>query len=224
MKFFCLLSCLWCFTIACSALPQVQPASGAAREEVPRKCLSLFPKGKWQFVHSIEATMPEGQKGLVIGVTVISSRDKIAQSVIMTIEGLVIFDARYDRQLVVNRAVVPFDTEGFADGLLKDIQLIFFTPEGSLVESGYLSSGASVCRYQNPDGSIVDLAIHADHRWRISQYSEQHRVSRTVDAFFTKQDPGSDHTKFPDRLELKAHGFPGYALVMDLVEAVPLIP
>ena len=226
MRSLCLLMCIGCMLISCSALPlpSLQPTDRASRVELPQTCRQLFPNGKWQFVHSIEAVMPGGQRGLVMGVTIISSRNKSAHCVLMTIEGLVVFDARYDQQLVINRAVAPFDHEGFAAGLISDIQLIFFMPEGPLVETGNDPNGASVCRYRNPDGRIIDLVIDADHTRHIRQYNAQERLSRTVDAFFTKQEPEGDGPDFPDRLELKAHDVAGYTLIMDLVDAVPLGP
>jgi hypothetical protein len=183
----------------------------------------LFPEGKWQFVHSIEAVMRGGQRGLVMGVTVISSREKSARCVLMTIEGLVVFDARYDQKLVVNRAVAPFDHEGFAAGLISDIQLIFFRPEGLLVETGNDPNGSSVCRYQNSDGGIVDLVIDADDTRHIRRYNAQQRLNRAVDVFFSDRESDSVRPDFPDRLELRAFGVAGYTLIMDLVEAVPLL-
>ncbi len=222
MKLLCLWLCIGCILISCGFLPSLQPADHADRMVLPQTCQRLFPKGKWQFVHSIEAAMPGGQMGLVMGVTVISSRDKTAHCVLMTIEGLVVFDARYDQELVINRAVAPFDQEGFAAGLINDIQLIFFMPQGPLVETGNDPNGASVCRYQTPDGGIVDLVIDADHTRHIRQYTAQRRLRRTVDALFTKLETDSGGPDFPDRLELTAHGVAGYTLVMDLVEAVPL--
>jgi hypothetical protein len=222
MKLLCLLLCIGCFLISCSTLPSLQPADRSERTELPQTCQQLFPNGKWQFVHSIQAVMPGGQKGLVMGVTVISSRNKSARCVLMTIEGLVVFDARYDQELVIHRAVAPFDQEGFAAGLISDIQLIFFMPPGPLVETGNDPDGASVCRYQTPDGRIVDLVVDADQIRHIRQYTAQRRLKRTVDAFFTKPETDGDGPDFPDRLELKAHGVAGYSLVMDLVEAIPL--
>jgi len=222
MKLLCLLLCIGCILISCSLPPSLQPADHAARMALSQTCQQLFPKGKWQFVHSIEAVMPGGQKGLVMGVTVISSRDKTVHCVLMTIEGLVVFDARYDQELVINRALAPFDHEGFAAGLISDIQLIFFMPPGPLVETGNDPKGASVCRYQTPVGEIVDLVIDADHTRHIRQYTAQRRLRRTVDAFFTKPESDGAGADFPDRLELTAHFDGGYALIMDLVEAVPL--
>ena len=222
MKLMCLLLCIGCILISCSTLPGLQPAVRSDRTELPQTCLRLFPNGKWQFVHSIEAVMPGGQRGLVMGVTVISSLDKTAHCVLMTIEGLVVFDARYDQELVIHRAVAPFDQDGFAAGLISDIQLIFFMPQGPLLENGNDPNGAFVCRYQTPDSGIVDLVIDADHTRHIRQYTAQRRLRRTVDAFFTKPETDGSGPDFPDRLELTAHGVVGYTLVMDLVEAIPL--
>ncbi len=222
MKSLYLLLCMACILISCSTLPSLQPADRTVREELPQTCHRLFASGKWQLVHSIEAVMPGGHSGLVMGATIISSQDKSAHCVLMTIEGLVVFDARYDQQLVINRAVAPFDNDDFAAGLISDIQLIFFKPEGLPVETGIDPDGASVCRYLNPDGRIVDLVIESDHTWHIRQYTAHQRLSRTVDAFFTKQEFDGDGPDFPDRLELKAHDAAGYTLIMDLVEAVPL--
>jgi hypothetical protein len=222
MKFLCFLLCIGCILISCSSLPSLQPADRSDRTELPQTCQRLFPNGKWQFVHSIEAVMPGGQRGLVMGVTVISSRNKSARCVLMTIEGLVVFDARYDQELVIHRAVAPFDQEGFAAGLINDIQLIFFKPQGPLVETGNDSNGSSVCRYQSPDGGIIDLVIDAGHTRHIRQYNAQRRLKRTVDAFFSKPEPDGDGPNFPDQLELRTHGVAGYTLTMDLVEAIPL--
>ena len=222
MRYLCVLLSIGCILISCSALPSLQPVDLAARTELPQTCRRLFPSGKWQFVHSIEAVMPGGQRGLVMGVTVVSSRENSAHCVLMTIEGLVVFDARYDKQLVVNRAVAPFDNEGFAAGLISDIRLIFFLPQGPLAETGNDPNGASVCRYQNPDGRIVDLLIDADRTRHIRQYNPQQRLSRTVDAFFTKPESDGNGPDFPDRLELRAHDVAGYTLIMDLVDAIPL--
>lgn len=224
MKAFFLLLFTGCIAIACSALPAIHPVDITSGTQLSRTCDNLFPNGKWQFVHSIETTMPGGQKGLLMGVIVISSRDKTVQCAIMTIEGIVVFDARHDQRLVIQRAVPPFDSENFAEGLIRDIQLIFFRPEGLLIETGNDKDGASICRYRKPDGRIVDLVIQSDRSWQIRQYNRNLRLNRTVTASFSKKNPAAEHPAIPDRLELTAHGVGGYNLMMDLVEAVPLGP
>jgi len=207
---------------ACGSLPKVKPHQTIPLTELQQNCGQLFPEGKWQFVHSIEAKMPGGKKGILMGLTQISSVDKTVQSVIMTIEGMVLFDARYDRQLVVNRGIPPFDSENFAKGLIRDIQLIFFAPSGPLIQSGVLKNGAAVCRFQNPDRYFVDVIHYGDDGWEIRQYDHRYKKKRTVKVFFDKEEINHGRFNAPKRLKLISHDVPGYVLDMDLIEAVLL--
>jgi len=65
----------------------------------------IFPEGEWQFLHSIQVEMPGGRNFVMMGLTVISSRLQTRRSVIMTLEGFVVFDGEYDHRLVVHRAL-----------------------------------------------------------------------------------------------------------------------
>jgi len=217
MKPIILLLSLFAFVISCSSLPQVYPAGDSADPQPGRACRGPFPDGDWQLLHSIEATLPGGKKGFLMGLTVISSSNRTAQVVIMTLEGFVVFDALYDKQITVKRAIAPFDSEGFTNGLIEDINLIFFKPSGSIMTSGFLKNGTAVCRFQKPDGRIVDIITHGEHSWEIKQYLPDFRLARTVKSIYV-----ADRTGISDQIELIAHGSPGYALVMDLVEAIPL--
>ena len=217
MKPIILLLSLLGFVIACSSLPQVYPAGDAADPHPGQACRGPFPNGDWQLLHSIEATLPGGKKGFLMGLTVISSSNRTAQVVIMTLEGFVVFDALYDKQITVKRAIVPFDSEVFSNGLIEDINLIFFKPSGSIMASGFLKSGAAVCRYQKPGGRIVDIISHGEDNWEIKQYLPDFRLARIVKSIYL-----ADLKGIADKIELIAHGSPGYALVMDLVEAIPL--
>lgn len=222
MKPFIFLLSAFCLITACSSLPKIDSAGGSALSDPLRECRQLFPEGRWQFLHTIEATMPGGEKGMLMGVTIISSQAKTVQSVIMTIEGLVLFDARYDQRLVINRAVPPFDSQNFAQGLMKDIRLVFFEPRGPLIDSGILKNRKAVCRYQNPDEQIVDIIHRSNDSWEIRLYTKSLRLSRTASIFFNKKQADPNLSGIPERLEIKAHGHPGYALVMRLLEAIPL--
>ena len=203
--------------LSCSNLPQVYPAADSAGPQTDRACRGPFPDGDWQLLHSIEATLPGGKKGFLMGLTVISSSNRTAQVVIMTLEGFVVFDASYDKQITVKRAIAPFDSEVFANGLIEDINLIFFKPSRSIMASGFLKNGAAVCRYQNPDGRIVDIISYGEDKWEIKQYLPDFRLARIVKKIYL-----ADRAGISDQIELIAHGSPGYALVMDLVEAIPL--
>ena len=83
--------------------------------------------------------------------------------------------------------------------------------------SGFLKNGAAVCRYQNPDGRIVDIISHGEDNWEIKQYLPDFRLARIVKKIYL-----ADQAGISDQIELIAHGSPGYTLVMDLVEAIPL--
>jgi len=222
MRHYLLLLIVLGFTLSCGGLPRVYPAAGSADSQPGRVCRDPFPEGDWQLLHSIEATLPGGKKGFLMGLTVISSTNGTARVVIMTLEGFVIFDAVYDGQITVERAVTPFDSEVFANGLIEDINLIFFKPTGSIMTSGFLKSGAAVCRYQKPDGRMVDIISQGEHNWEIRQYLPDHRLARSVKSMSAKEPDLDDRKRISDRIELNAHGSPGYALVMDLVEAIPL--
>jgi len=218
MKSILLLLSLLGLVLSCSGLPQVVSQGDSADPQPVRECREPFPDGDWQLLHSIEATLPGGHKGFLMGLSVISSSNRTARCVIMTLEGFVVFDALYDKQISVKRAVAPFDSEVFARGLIEDINLIFFKPDGALKVSGLLKSGATVCRYQKPDGRWVDIINRGAPDWEIRQYSPDNRLARTV-KLMSAGEPGKG---IAEKIELKAHGSPGYELVMELVEAIPL--
>ncbi|MDX2500215.1 MAG: hypothetical protein QNL14_06865 [Deltaproteobacteria bacterium] len=222
MKPILLLLSLLGLVLSCSGLPQVVSQDDSAAPQSVRECRGPFLDGDWQLLHSIEATLPGGHKGFLMGLSVISSSNRTARCVIMTLEGFVVFDALYDKQISVKRAVAPFDSEVFARGLIEDINLIFFKPDGALKVSGLLKSGAAVCRYQKPDGRWVDIINRGAPDWEIRQYSPDNRLARTV-KLMSAGEPGlSDQKGIAEKIELKAHGSPGYELVMELVEAIPL--
>ena len=207
---------------ACSSLPRVYPAGNSKDPQPARVCEGPFPDGDWQLLHSIEATLPGGKKGFLMGLTVISSANRTARCVIMTLEGFVVFDALYDKKISIKRAVAPFDSQDFANGMMEDIDLIFFKPAGSIITSGFLKNGAAVCRYQKPDGRMVDIISYGQHKWEIKLYLPDHRLLRTVKGLSAAGPESVDRKGVSDKIELKAHGSPGYELAMELVEAIPL--
>ena len=223
MKHILLLLSVLGLILSCSSLPQVYPAGDSADPLPGRTCRGPFPDGDWQLLHSIEATLPGGKKGFLMGLTVVSSSNRTARCVIMTLEGFVIFDAMYDKQISVKRAVAPFDSGAFANSLIDDINLIFFKPSGSIVTSGFLKSGAAVCRYQKPDGRIVDIISHGEDHWETKQYLPDFRLARIVKSMSAKKPDLTDRAGISNQIELIAHGSPRYELIMDLVEAIPLI-
>ena len=171
-------------------------------------------------MHSIRAEMPGGMNFVMMGLTVISSRLRTTRSVIMTLEGFVVFDGEYDQQLIVHRALPPFDSPHFAGGLMDDIRLIFLEPDGPVIGFGEVANGSIVCRHATPDGETVDIGLQRDGAWELRRYSPAQRLTRAVRVL-----PGArNNAGFPERLELAAYGDQTYKLVMTLVEAVQIEP
>ena len=204
---------------ACGNLPKVHPAGDLATARINQTCRGPFPEGKWQFVHSIEAVMPGGRSGFVTGVVVVSPADRSFRCAIMSLEGLALFEAEWGSELVVHRAIAPFDSRPFAEGLAEDIRLLFLHPSGSPSESGFVADGAPLCRYRGSDGEVVDVVSKGAGRWEIRRYARDLGLLRSASIAEGKK---SGPDGIPGRIELTAHGPQTYKLVMNLVEAVPI--
>ncbi len=211
-------------TVSCTSLPKIDPVNPLTIPEIHKRCSDVFPQGKWRFVHLIEFTMQGNKKSFVMGVTVISPEERKIESVIMTIEGFVFLDAYYDQKVVINRGIPPFDSIDFARSMMDDIKLMFFKPEGSLVESGMSGDGSHVCRYKNDADSVIDIITNKGCNWEIQQYNPGGTLIKTVKADHCKKEPGSPNKiGFPGRIELASRGINRYALVFELKEAKRLI-
>jgi len=205
--------------ISCAAPPQIPPINQSGPSISTQSCTAPFPRNKWDFVHSIEATMPKGKKAVFIGVTALSPETGTIHCVIMTLEGLVLFDAQYNHKMVINRGIPPFDSVDFARGLLNDIKLIFFPPEGQLIQSGIAEDGSSICRYKTDSGKIVDVIGRNKNLWEIRQYNDNSDLSRSVRAYPDSKRAVKKQEAIPGRLVLTAYGSPGYSLILELIEA-----
>jgi hypothetical protein len=205
--------------LSCARLPKILPVTGADPSEPAEVCGRIFPAGEWQLLHSIEADLPGGRRSVMMGLTVLSSRLRSNRSVIMSLEGFVVFDGEVNQGLTVHRALPPFDSPGFAEGLMADIRLVFFQPEGS-AECGKLTDGSTVCRYKKPDGGVVDIVLRSTGTCESLRYDREQRLIRTVRV------PADARTGdgMPQTIELTARGKQSYKLVMTLLEAVPLDP
>ena len=219
MKRIALLLILTAFIVSCARLPVIVPDKEGIGEGANSSCQLLFPQGRWQVTHAIDAiVLGEEKKGL-LGASVISSKDRTIQCALMTVEGFVLFSGRYDRELTVERAIPPFDRPGFAEGLIKDLMLLFFIPEAPMTQSG-LTDGAQVCRFMSEKDGTIDVFIDKDQAGWIHKYSPQHKLERTVNAWGRRDI--SDSISFAEHMTLKRHGWVGYQLYLRLIEAVPL--
>ncbi len=217
MKQILLLVSLTMLLASCSALPEIAPVAPSKESAIRQQCKALFPQGKWQFVHSIEASMPGGRQTTMIGVTRISSADKTIHCVMMTIEGLVLFDGVFNgHKVIINRGVPPFDTPSFAQGMIDDIKLIFFNPRTPAIHVGSMENGALICRFHTGKETAQDVVIHPNGSWMIRQYHGNQR-KRTVQIFINEDRVLGEKSE-PVRIKLTALGSSGYSLLLKRIK------
>lgn len=207
---------------ACARLPVIEPPAPENEQALLRRCEDVFPRGKWQFVHAIEAAL-SGGRSVVLGVSTISSGDRHVHSLLMTVEGLVLFEADGRQRLRIERAVPPFDSEDFARGLMDDIGFIFFVPPGPVTARGRLRDGALVCRHNAGDGGVLDIVSTSVDGWEVRQYDPEGRLIRRL----TASEPEDVHGQRIARrltLEVDPFGSTPYRLKMKLIEALPNEP
>jgi hypothetical protein len=206
-------------SVACAHLPEIRKADEDSGEHETSDCTGIFPQGKWQYTHAIQISPPVGSKQTLLGIIQMSSRERTFHCVMLTIEGLVLFEAHYDGAITIQRAVPPLDKPGLAEGMVQDILLVFFPPEQPCAMAGLSQSQEWVCRYPSVDQGFQDIALRPDHTWQIRRYSQGQRLLRTI-APLAKED--IQPRRLATRVALEAHGLGGYRLIMSLMEATPL--
>lgn len=202
-----------CLLVACSNLPEIRPAAPDLQPNLRQRCQMAFPAGPRQFVHSIEARLPDDSRAMSLGIVTLDPDRGVIHCVIMTIEGFVLFDARYQQTVTVNRAVYPFDSPEFAKSMMADIRLIFFPPGGAFVAEGVFNNGFAGCRLLNSEGFAVDVVLNQQDGWIIRQYDVSDHLSGQVRANALNREG------IPEKIELSRHTFPRYALKMTLLQA-----
>ncbi len=197
---------------ACAHPPSIQPVDGARQARIESRCRSIYPHGRWQLVHTIEAHFPGGRQTFLTGVIRLSSAEARIHCVLMTLEGFVLFEAVDDGDVSVKRAFGPFDHPEFAKGVMRDIRLIFMAPGGSIDGCGVFADAGEGCRFRTSGNRIVDVIADHDGSWRI----EQNAPPRTVTA------QAADASGISPQLTLAAGGAAAYTLTISLIEATAL--
>jgi len=209
-------------TTGCARLPEILPVSVPDAGGTADPFLGVYPSGRWQLYHTIDARVPGGGTRHLTGVSVISSETGRIQCALMTLEGLVLFSGGYmEGDLTVDRAVSPFDRSGFAQGLMADLRLLFFRSGTRAIETGILADGSRVKRYQSDDGDTTDLIVREDGTWTIHRYTGT-KLECAIEARDVRASETTDGETFAQTLTLNRPGLLGYTLEMHLVEALRL--
>ncbi|HOG07732.1 MAG: hypothetical protein M0P04_06675 [Syntrophales bacterium] len=196
----------------CAALPPLTPLDPSQKPTVLSGCREPFLKEKYRLVHVLTATLPGGSESAAIGVLVADPGPRRFQTVIMTLEGWVLFDATVGEALVVNRAVPPFDGRAFVEALVEDIRLAMFPPEGEPIAWGRGEGGAAVCRFARPDGTHMDVLRTGEDAAEVRLYGTGQGLRKRVRI-------GSWSGSGPaGTLEIESRTWPSYALYLRLLE------
>jgi TusA-related sulfurtransferase len=199
---------------SCQSLPVIKPELSTDMKNFTCPC--PFLNEKYRFVHALETRMAGNRRGAIIGVTVTDPVSRSVSCAIMTVEGIVLFEAEAEQnEINVKRALPPFDSESFAKNMIDDIKLIFFMPEGQIQGRGYLQDGSKVCRYLKESGDWVDVKENKSGNVEIGFYSSSHALKRQV--LFNKI-----AKNIYQNIELHADDTLDYSLWMTLIDAQPI--
>jgi hypothetical protein len=187
--------------------------SPGSPEDLPG-CHAIFPAEPWESVHKIEATFGGGSSSL-IGITKGEPSERRFQSVLLTPEGFVLFDAeRRVKGISVRKAVAPFDSRAFARGLIEDVSLLFLPPAGKPTTWGKETNGTMICKWENPENS-TEITGSMDKSWRILRRDKYGEVTKEVVL------NGPFLNGLASQIEYRAFKPAPYLLRMTLIQAFP---
>lgn len=198
---------------ACAGVRHIQPASVN-----PALCRLPFTDKACRYVYSLNAELPDGTRMTAMIVTVTNPASEEIQAAIVSIEGLVVFDATLSRDgMQVHRALPPFNRQRFAGGFMRDVQFIFMLPVGQPAITGMLDDGLSVCRYYDVLNSTVDVSVHPDGVCNVVQYSRYGKKLRSLKVHAL-------HNDTPGMMKFTSFSPKSYALSMRLISVEPFTP
>ncbi|MBN2040534.1 MAG: hypothetical protein JW864_10850 [Spirochaetes bacterium] len=197
-----------CLTILyCKSLPVLKPDNqNNAEHNTP------FLKKAYRLSHSIRVTLPNNESMVAIGVTVADPEKRSIDAVLMTVEGLVLFDISYrEKKVIINRSLPDFENNNFAELLFDDIMLFYFVPGSREHESGQNNDGF-VNRYFCENNTVIDQIAFNNGSFEIKKYDSGNDQIRTVNIQSLNKEG------IPEKAELIAYGFFGYSLNMELID------
>jgi hypothetical protein len=178
-------------------------------------CYAIFPAEPWESVHRIEATIRGGSSSL-LGVTKVEPSKRRLQSVLLTPEGFILFDAELSEgEIAVRKAVPPFDSPAFGRGLMEDVVLLFLPPGVKPTAWGKETDGTMICEWEGPNDSRTEITGSMESGWRILRRDKYGGVIKEVVL------NGPFVNGLASRMELRAFKPTSYRLSMTLLQPSP---
>jgi len=183
-------------------------------EDLPG-CYAVFPTEPWESVHRLEASIRGGTSSL-LGVTKGEPSDRRLQSLLLTPEGFILFDAeRRESGIAVRKAVAPFDSPAFARGLMEDVALLFLPPSSKPAGWRKETDGTMVCEWEGPDDSRTEVKGSMDTGWRIQRRDGYGKEIKEIVL------NGPFINGLASRVELRAFKPTSYKIRMTLIQPSP---
>jgi len=208
--------CLLGFLIlSIGCVPKSKPAMSPGSPEDLSGCYAIFPAEPWESVHKIEATI-RGSSSSLLGVTKGEPSERRLQSVLLSSEGFILFDAeRRENGIAVRKAVAPFDSPAFASGLMEDVTFLFLPPTTKPTTWGKETDGTMICKWEESDNPHTEITGSMDSGWRILRRDKYGEVIKEVVL------SGPFLNGLASRMELRASKPAPYRLRMTLIQAFP---
>jgi hypothetical protein len=208
----CLLG-FFILSVGCVSLSEKTLVPGSP-DDLPG-CYAIFPAEPWESVYKLEATIRGGTFSL-LGVTKGEPSERRLQSLLLTPEGFILFDAELrDGEMAVRKAVAPFDSPAFAGGLMENVSLLSLPPR--LKPTGWekKTDGTMICNWEGPDQSLIEINGSMESGWRILHRDKYREVIKEVVLKGPFVNGLASHVEF--RASEPAH----YTLRMTLVQPSP---
>lgn len=196
---------------ACNHVPVVTDVSDSERGNITKACLSVYPDGPWNVVHSILVSLPGGGRSVIVGASTWDPALDRLESALMSPEGIVLFQGGWQHGVVdVERALPPLDGPGFAEGLFADVRFMFLPPSKAPDLVGQSGAGVPVCRWSDGDRTM-DLLPGIGGGWILREYMGR-RLRREAVA----SEP--DAVGFAQRMVLRVQGVAGYRMAFKRID------
>ncbi|HUL23813.1 MAG TPA: hypothetical protein VLZ10_20330 [Thermodesulfobacteriota bacterium] len=188
--------------------------SPGSPEDLPR-CYTIFPAEPWESVYKLEATLRGGSFSL-LGVTKGEPSERRLQSLLLTPEGFILFDAELrENEIDVRKAVAPFDSLAFAKGLMENVSFLSLPPRVKPTGWEKKTDGTMICNWEGPDDSDTEIKGSMESGWRILRRDKYREVIK--EAVLN----GPFVNGVASHVELRASEPAPYTLRMTLVQPSP---
>jgi hypothetical protein len=194
---------------ACAAAPSYKPLSSQSGVACP----GIFPPKAFRVIHEIMFKNASIGKGVFIGAAKVEPQKDALHAVLMSVEGMVLFEAEYESgDIKITSAFPPLNNSAFAKGLMADVLFVLLKPAGKPIEQGLDGKGLTTCRWKVEADAVLETALTADGAVRIRLYGGDKHAAKEAMAW-----PPFDRG-MPSRIYMKALSPSNYTIELTLIE------